>query len=137
MTYAVSKETLPNDSDGNTINNQYSPAREHSLTARFEWDRQLNRHYGLNVVLHGRLLSSVDNVEYVDYYDISRGTQHVKYPAYTIWKLSTSHRIGNAVTLTLAVDNVFNYRPEYYYLNAPITDGANLQIGLSIDVDKL
>lgn len=137
LSYAFTKETLPNDADGNTINNQYIPAREHSLTARFEWDRQLNRHYGLNVVLHGRLLSSVDNVEYVDYYDISRGTQYVKYPAYTIWKLSTSHRIGNAVTLTLAVDNVFNYRPEYYYLNAPITDGANLQIGLSIDVDKL
>jgi outer membrane receptor for ferrienterochelin and colicins len=137
LTYAFTKEQLPKDEDGNTINNQYIPAREHSLTARLEWDRQLTRHYGLNVALHGRFLSAVDNVEYKDYYDISKGTTTVHYPAYTLWKLSTTQRIGKAVSVTLAVDNLFNYRPEYYYFNAPVTDGTSLQAGISIDIDEL
>ena len=77
------------------------------------------------------------NQEYADYYDISKGMQQVDYPAYTLWRLSTAHRIGKAVKLTLAVDNLFNYSPRYYYLNAPVTDGINLQAGISVDVDRL
>jgi outer membrane receptor for ferrienterochelin and colicins len=37
----------------------------------------------------------------------------------------------------LALDNLFNYKPDYYYLNAPLTDGIRLQVGASIDVDAL
>ena len=136
LSYAFTKEHLPKDGNGNTINNQYIPAREHSLTCRVEWDRQLSRHYGLNIALHGRFLSAVSNVEYRDYYDISKGTTTVRYPAYTLWKLSATQRIGPAVSITLAVDNILNYRPDYYYLNAPVTDGASLQAGISIDIDQ-
>jgi outer membrane receptor for ferrienterochelin and colicins len=136
LSYAFTKEHLPKDGNGNTINNQYIPAREHSLTCRLEWDRQLSRHYGLNIALHGRFLSAVSNVEYRDYYNISKGTTTVRYPAYTLWKLSSIQRIGPAVSITLAVDNILNYRPDYYYLNAPITDGASLQAGISIDIDQ-
>ena len=137
LSYAFTKEQLPKDGDGNTINNQYIPAREHTLTARLEWDKQLTKHYGLNVALNGRYLSAVNNVEYRDYYDIKKGTTDVRYPAYMLWKLSTTQRIGQAVSVTLAIDNLLNYRPDYYYLNAPITDGAALQAGISIDIDKL
>lgn len=136
LSYAFTKEHLPKDGNGNTINNQYIPAREHSLTCRLEWDRQLSRHYGLNIALHGRFLSAVSNVEYRDYYNISKGTTTVRYPAYTLWKLSSIQRIGPAVSITLAVDNILNYRPDYYYLNAPVTDGASLQAGISIDIDQ-
>lgn len=41
------------------------------------------------------------------------------------------------VKVTAALDNLFNYRPQYYYLNCPLTDGIALQVGLSVDVDKL
>lgn len=62
---------------------------------------------------------------------------NVSYPAYTIWKLSQVLRFGPAVKVTAALDNLFNYRPQYYYLNCPLTDGIALQVGLSVDVDKL
>ena len=137
LSYAFTKEQLPKDERGRTINNQYIPAREHSLTTRLEWNRRLSDHYALGITLHGRFLSAVSSVEYADYYDIAKGTVSVRYPAYTLWKLSTTHRVGRAVTLTLAVDNLLNYRPEYYYLNAPVTDGASLQAGISVDIDKL
>lgn len=76
-------------------------------------------------------------MEYKNYYDVSAGMVNVSYPAYTIWNLSLVQRFGPAVKVTAALDNLFNYRPQYYYLNCPLTDGIALQVGLSVDVDKL
>ena len=137
ITYAYTKEQLAKDKDGNTINNQYIPAREHALNMRFDYDHQFTKNYGLSVGLNGRVLSGVENVEYKNYYDVNEGTVTVSYPAYTLWKLSLVQRFGKAVKVNMALDNLFNYRPEHYYLNCPLTDGINFQIGLSIDIDKL
>lgn len=136
ITYAYTKEQLAKDKDGNSINNQYIPAREHALNVRMDYDCQISSNYGLNIGLQGRVLSGVENVEYKDYYDVSKGTISVEYPAYTLWKLSLVQRIGKAVKVNAALDNLFGYKPKYYYLNSPITDGVTFQIGVSIDIDK-
>lgn len=52
------------------------------------------------------------------------------------WKLSLVQRIGKAVKVNATLDNLFGYKPKYYYLNSPITDGVTFQIGVSIDIDK-
>lgn len=137
FTYAYTKEELPTDKQGNAVNNQYIPARRHSLNVRYDYDRQFSAHYGISVGISGRLLSGTENEEYRNYYDVSQGTVRVSYPAYTMWKLSLVQRIGKAVKLTTALDNLFNYRPKYYYLNSPVTDGINFQIGLSVDIHEL
>ena len=137
LTYAYTKEQMAKDKDGNAINNQYIPAREHAFNARLDYDCQLTKQYGLNIGLQGRVLSGVENVEYKNYYDVSQGTITVEYPAYTIWKLSFVQRIGKAVKVNAALDNLFGYKPKYYYLNSPITDGITFQIGLSIEMEKL
>lgn len=136
ITYAYTKEQLAKDKDGNSINNQYIPAREHALNVRMDYDRQISSNYGLNIGLQGRVLSGVENVEYKDYYDVSKGTISVEYPAYTLWKLSLVQRFGKAVKVNAALDNLFGYKPKYYYQNSPITDGVTFQIGVSIDIDK-
>lgn len=137
FTYAYTKEELPTDKQGNAVNNQYIPARRHSLNVRYDYDRQFSARYGISAGISGRLLSGTENEEYRNYYDVSQGTVCVSYPAYTMWKLSFVQRIGKAVKLTTALDNLFNYRPKYYYLNSPVTDGVNFQIGLSIDIHEL
>lgn len=137
FTYAYTKEELPTDKQGNAVNNQYIPARRHSLNVRYDYDRQFSARYGISAGISGRLLSGTENEEYRNYYDVSQGTVCVSYPAYTMWKLSLVQRIGRAVKLTTALDNLFNYRPKYYYLNSPVTDGINFQIGLSIDIHEL
>ena len=104
ITYAYTKEQLAKDKDGNSINNQYIPAREHALNVRMDYDRQISSNYGLNIGLQGRVLSGVENVEYKDYYDVSKGTISVEYPAYTLWKLSLVQRIGKAVKVNAALD---------------------------------
>lgn len=137
LCYAYTREQLPADKDGNTLANQYLPARPHTLTARIDWLHSFTSRYQLGIALSGRILSSISNTEYIDYYDISKGTTQVRYPAYTLWKLTTTHHIGKAVRVTLALDNILNYRPRHYYLNAPMTDGISLQAGLSVDIEKL
>lgn len=136
LTYAFVHEQLPTNNEGNTVSNQYVPARKHSVNMRIDYDHQFSRRYGLSVGLNGRFLSASDNEEYKNYYNVAEGLVRVNYPAYTMWKLSVVHHIGEAVKLTTALDNIFNYQPRYHYLNAPITDGISLQVGLSVDVDK-
>ena len=137
ISYAYTGEQLPKDKEGNTINNQYIPARKHSLIARIDWNKQWSKNYGLFLSLNGRFLSEVKNVEFVDYYDIAKGTNTVTYPAYTLWKLSVVQQFGKAIKVTTAIDNLLNYKPKYHYYNSPLTDGINLMVGLSIDINKL
>lgn len=124
------------DVSGETAN-AYTPIRPHSLTARLDWERQLSSLWALNVGLSGRALSAVDNTEFVDLADPAQGTRCVRYPGYTLWRLQAGVRFHEGATLTATVDNLFNYRPDYYYYNAPVTTGTNFLIGLSLDIDRL
>lgn len=133
LSYALTKETLPTDGNGHKIPNQYMPARPHSLSGHVDYEHRFSRSYAIKTSLSGRWLSSVDNIEYKDYYDVDKGTIDVNYPAYSIWKFSVSQSFGRFLTLSMAVDNLFNYRPDYHYLNAPLTDGADFQIGIRIN----
>lgn len=135
MSYAFSHERTACDKDGNTANNQYMPARPHSLTAQCDWSRGFTAEYTLTAGVSGRFLSCVSNREYRDYYDISAGMTDVRYPGYTIWKISCTNLFFGKLRVTLALDNIFNYRPKYYYLNSPATDGISLQAGIGIDLD--
>ncbi len=134
IVYALTLEHSPSDRDGNTVASQYIPARRHSVTARFCWEKRFSKFYALNVVLSGRTLSGVKNVEYRNYYDISEGTVEVNYPPYTIWKFSMVHSLSRHVKVSLAVDNLLNYKPRYYYLNCPLTDGADFMAGIEVDI---
>lgn len=120
-------------SGGNVLPSSYIPARKHSLTCNVDYTHQFSRNYGLTAIINGRWLSGLDNQEYVDYMDVSKGTTSVHYPAYTYWRLSLQNRIGKHVKVILTYDNLFNYKPDYHYLNAPLTNGTNVQLGASVD----
>ena len=131
--YAFTKERLPK-SNGNTINNQYIPARPHALNWEVAVDKTFSSDYSLSATLSGRFLSSVDNEEYRNYYDLSQGTTTIHYPAYSLWKLMVVGHLWSRIKLSVAIDNLLNYKPDYYYLNAPITDGTNVMIGLGVEL---
>lgn len=132
--YAYCNERFVRNKEGQNINNQYIPARKHSLTARVDWEHRTMSDQMLRLSLNGRFASGVENIEYVDYYDMSQGTKRVSYPAYTLWKLSASYAWPNIGRLTVALDNVLNYKPQYYYFNSPITEGTALLVGFTIDI---
>lgn len=122
--------------------NQLMPARAHSLNGHIDWQHRWSRPFGgrgysLSATLNGRLLSAVDNEEYIDMYDIAKGTVTVHYPAYGLLRLLVTQRFADGVALTLTADNLLNYRPAHYYYNAPLTTGFNVMAGLTLDIDRL
>jgi outer membrane receptor for ferrienterochelin and colicins len=51
--------------------------------------------------------------------------------------LMLQHHIWRGITLTTAVDNLFNYKPKAYYYCSPLTTGTTFSVGVSVDLDKL
>lgn len=117
--------------------NQYvSIARPHSATARFNYGKDW-KNYGFNVSLSGKVLSEITTQEYNSQTDPSLGTYELKYPAYTLWKLNVTQSFWKGFNLSMTVDNLFNYKPSYYYFNSPYTTGTTFLVGLSMDIDKI
>lgn len=135
IAYSYVHESNNKDKEGNRLNSQYLPARPHTINARLDWHHAFSRDYAINLGLDGRFLGSVDNNEYKDYYDISAGMRHVKYPAYALVKLSATASIWSRLDITLALDNLLNYQPRYYYMNSPMTDGINFMATVSLTLD--
>ena len=87
-------------------------------------------------MITGRVLSKVDTDVYTSLTNYEE-TVRQTYPGYTIWKLNISQRIWKGINLNLAVDNLFNYVPDYYYSNSPSTVGTSFTMGLSVDMDRM
>ncbi len=132
LSYAYTKQTKPEDAEGYPIASQYMPTRPHSITGYIDYQHKFSRNYSLQCAFSCRWLSSVDNIEYADYYDIHSGIVTIDYPSYALCRISLLQNIGKYLSVSLSVDNIFDYRPRYYYLNAPITDSADFQIGVKI-----
>lgn len=109
--------------------------RPHTATARVAYDKDW-RNYGLSVALSGRYLSRVTTDVYTEITSYEQ-TERQTYPGYTIWKLSLVQRLWRGIDLTIAVDNLFNYRPDYYYSNSPATTGTTCSVGLSLSLEQM
>ena len=112
-----------------------SATRPHTATARIAYDKDWNN-YGLSVALTGRYLSKLTTDVYTEMTSYEQ-TEKQTYPGYTIWKLSFAQRVWKGINITLAVDNLFNYRPDYYYNNSPSTTGTTFSVGLSLDIEQM
>lgn len=112
-----------------------SSTRPHAATARIAYDKDW-RNYGLSVALSGRWLSKVTTDVYTEMTSYEQ-TEKQTYPGYTIWKLSLTQRVWRGIALTAAVDNLLNYRPDYYYSNSPSTTGTTFSVGLSLDIERM
>lgn len=111
-----------------------SSTRPHTATARIAYDKDW-KNYGLSVALTGRYLSKLTTDIYTEITSYEE-TEKQTYPGYTIWKLNLAQRVWRGINITLAVDNLFNYRPDYYYSNSPSTTGTTCSIGVSLDIDR-
>ena len=110
-------------------------ARPHSATFSADYGKQAGR-YAFNVMLSGRWLSSL----HTNVLSASSGYQEftaADYPAYSMWKLVFSQHWDRWLHVALTIDNLLNYRPEYYYNNSPVTTGTAVAVSVSMDIDRL
>lgn len=134
LSYTYTHEQAPD-----AAANQYMPTRPHTANCRVEWEHKWHlrnwlKSYMLNIALTGRYYSAVDNKEYINMKLPEQGTRMMHYPAYSMWKLQVMQRLADKVSVNFAIDNLFNYRPDFYYLNAPITTGTNVMIGATVNL---
>ena len=129
VSYAYTHETIKKGEP------QLSSTRPHTATARIAYDKNW-KNYGLSVSLIGRYLSAVTCDVYTELTSYEETVKQT-YPGYTIWKLSLVQRVWRGIDLTLSVDNIFNYRPDYYYSNSPSTTGTTLSAGLSLNLEQM
>ena len=111
-----------------------STTRPHTATARIDYDKRW-KNYGFNVALSGRFLSKLTCDEY-DSANPDAALQSTTYPAYTIWNLHMTQSIYKGLNISFNVDNLFNYRPDYYYSNSPSTTGTTCSVGLCLNIDE-
>ena len=113
---------------------QYCPARPHALNCKLDWTKRWRPNYKTSLTVTGRVLSKVT---YTSMYMYEPFEQYdVTNPAYTLWKVQLAQTLFKGCRVNVAVDNIFNYSPKVYSFNAPTTLGANLMVGLSLDLDK-
>ena len=113
---------------------EISTTRPHTATARIDYDKRW-KNYGFNVALSGRFLSKLTCDQY-DSENPDAAPESSTYPAYTIWNLRLTQNILKGLNISVNVDNLFNYRPDYYYSNSPSTTGTTCSVGVCINIDE-
>ncbi len=113
----------------NENNYNWSNCRPHSLTLTTDYHKAL-KHYDFDIMLSGRALSAVTYYGYSDTYTSRDKLVHS--PAYSIWKVTFAQCFCQSYRLTLAVDNLFNYRSKTFEYNSPLTTGTTLSATLAI-----
>ena len=119
LNYSWMKET------GQVYYSDFYQPRSHSMTWRMGYDHRFSRHYALDAALSGRFQGKPQSGRK----DVDQG--------YTIWKLMLQHHVWRGITVTTAIDNLFNYKPKSYYYCSPLTTGTSFSVGLSVDLDKI
>lgn len=112
-----------------------SSTRPHTATASVSYARKW-KYYGFRLSLSGRFLSKVTVDEYTSSTSYEE-TEKRTYPGYTLWKFNVLQQIWRGINLSVTVDNIFNYRPPYYYNNSPVTVGTTLSAGLSLSLSEM
>ena len=112
-----------------------SATRPHTATANISYGQKWAT-YNFRLTLTGRYLSKVTCEEYTSMTSYEE-TETVSYPGYSIWKLTFNQTIWKGINITLSIDNLFNYVPDYYYNNSPATTGTTFAAGISADLEKL
>ena len=119
LNYSWMKET------GQVYYSDFYQPRSHSMTWRMGYDHRFSRYYALDAALSGRFQGKPQSGRK----DVDQG--------YTIWKLMLQHHVWRGITVTTAIDNLFNYKPKSYYYCSPLTTGTSFSVGLSVDLDKI
>ncbi len=89
------------------------PISKHKLSASIYKKQQLTN-YILDYTLSGIYQSAASD----------------QLSAFTMWDLSLNVVNRKHITFNLGIYNIFNYKPRYYYYNAPLTTGTTFMAGI-------
>ncbi len=116
-----------------------SSASPHSGNIKLMYNFLHNK-YNLNITLLSTIIGAKDFyvTETIEYRgEKVDGIYPVHFDAYSIWKIAVSQKFMNGLTLTMGVDNIFNYTADIVNFNTSTTPGRRGFVSLKVDIDKL
>lgn len=106
-----------------------NPTRPHALTLKADYSHLWKTDWRFNATANFKWLSSVTG-DVMSLFSPEAARQQ-RYPAYSLLGLNLSQTFPKNITLGVSIDNLLNYRPNYYYYNSPLTTGIGGSISLT------
>lgn len=109
-----------------------NPTRPHALTMQADYSHEWKKDWRFTATANFKWMSAVTGDVLSLFSQEAARTQ--RYPAYSMLGLMLNQSIGKRLTISVAIDNLLNYIPQYYYYNSPLTTGIGGSIGLSFSI---
>lgn len=106
-----------------------NPTRPHALTFRADYTHFWKSDWRFTATANFKWLSAVTG-DVLNFFS-QEAVRSQRYPAYSLIGVSASQTMWRQLTVTVGVDNLLNYIPEYYYYNSPLTTGIGGYISLA------
>lgn len=106
-----------------------NPARPHALTLQADYSHSWKKEWRFTATANFKWLSAVTG----DLLSISspEAVSTQRYPDYSLLGVTLGQTLGKHFTLNIAIDNLLNYIPAYYFYNSPLTTGIGGSIGIA------
>ena len=104
---------------GQTVDSEFIQPRPHSATWKLDYEKQLMSFWRIYAAISGRYLGNPITI-------------YENHGPYNIWKFTMQHTFLSKYKVNFTIDNLFNYKPQYYFWNSPLTLGTSINIGVSI-----
>ncbi len=109
-----------------------NPTRPHALTFQADYGHQWKEDWRMNATVNFKWMSAVTGDVMSLYSPEPARTQ--RYPAYPMLGLTLGHTLGKHVSISVSIDNILDYRPDYYYYNSPLTTGIGGSAGVTFSI---
>lgn len=106
-----------------------NPTRPHALTLKADWTHVWKPDWRFTATTNFKWVSAVTG-DVLSFFS-NEATRTQRYPAYSMLGLNISQTFPKNFTLGLSIDNLFNYIPDYYYYNSPLTTGIGGSVSLT------
>ena len=109
-----------------------NPTRPHAITLKADYTHLWRKDWNLTATANFKWMSAVTG-DVLSFFS-QEAVRTQRYPCYSMLGLNVSQTFPKNFTLSLTVDNLLNYIPDYYYYNSPLTTGIGGSIALTWEI---
>ncbi|MDE6787281.1 MAG: TonB-dependent receptor [Muribaculaceae bacterium] len=109
-----------------------NPTRPHALTLKADYSHLWKPDWRFTATANFKWLSAVTG-DVMSLFSPEAARQQ-RYPAYSLLGVALSQTFPKGFTLSVSIDNLLNYIPDYYYYNSPLTTGIGGSVSLTWEI---
>ena len=106
-----------------------NPTRPHALTLKADWTHDWKPDWKFTATANYKWLSAVTG-DVLSFFS-QEAVRTQRYPGYSMLGLTINQTFPKKFIVSVSIDNLLNYVPDYYYYNSPITTGIGGSVALT------